>query len=118
MNKVVKLFILMAMLIMVIGGAILIVTKSNEHYISENDGDVKCDCPNNICTSDVCPNACETDPLFKSNNLIGLMYPPRLGPLQTNYEFPLKHDSCKRPFVALYDTEPFLRQYNVRPKAC
>jgi hypothetical protein len=56
-------------------------------------------------------NAEEQDPLFKSNQLIGLMYPPRCGPLQTNYEFPEKTGGSPTPFVAIYKQEPYLRYF-------
>lgn len=49
--------------------------------------------------------------LQNPKNLIGLVYPPRIGPLHTNSEFPIKNDPHNRPFVALYDQEPFLVKY-------
>lgn len=60
-------------------------------------------------------NAEETDPLFQSNQLIGLMYPPRCGPLHTNYEFPNKEGGMVTPFVAIYEQEPYLRYFG---KSC
>ena len=37
-----------------------------------------------------------------SNELVGFVYPPRLGPLHTNIQQP-NRDSCLSPFAAIYD---------------
>lgn len=51
----------------------------------------------------------ENDP---TEGLIGLVYQPRLGPLGGNRIFPPKPGSVPHSFSALYDREPFLRNYN------
>ena len=51
-------------------------------------------------------------------NLIGMVYPPKAGPLHTNQQFPEKADGCPSPFVAIYDQQPFLRYFNKSPRVC
>ncbi len=48
-------------------------------------------------------------------HLIGLVYPPRAGPLHTNIEFPKNPNECAHPFTAIYDQDPYL-QYNGPPQ--
>jgi len=55
---------------------------------------------------------------IESDQLIGLMYPPRAGPLHTNFQFPKKREKCPRPFTAIFKQEPFLRAYNQLPPSC
>lgn len=57
------------------------------------------------------------DPI-PNNQLIGLIYPPRAGPLHTNIEFPVKHDECPKPFHAIYEQAPYMRSYNQLKNSC
>lgn len=50
----------------------------------------------------------------ETKDLIGLIYPPKAGPLHTNIEFPVKRDSCTRPFTAIYKQDPYLKHYQVK----
>lgn len=52
------------------------------------------------------------------DNLIGMIYPPRAGPLHTNIEFPVKRDTRSRSFVAIYKDAPFLRYYGKKSETC
>jgi hypothetical protein len=52
------------------------------------------------------------------NELIGLIYPPKAGPLHTNIEFPTKRESCKGAFTAIYKQDPYLKVYNQNPGGC
>ena len=55
-------------------------------------------------------NACDPSPtkVYKlpigSNELVGMMYPPRLGPLHTGIQQP-DRDSCRGPFTEIYDNK-------------
>lgn len=44
-----------------------------------------------------------------SDELIGLVYPPRLGPLHTNFEIPNPQDPCRGPFAEIYDNRVVYR---------
>lgn len=46
------------------------------------------------------------------SGLVGLIYPPRAGPLHTNREFPDKIESTKHPYYVLLDKPPFLKYMN------
>ena len=54
----------------------------------------------------------------EGDGLIGLIYPPRAGPLQTNREFPVKIGSPRTPFVAIYKQAPYLKPYNMATPMC
>ena len=71
-------------------------------------------------TPETCPDDTQsnTQVYQTQEGLIGLIYPPRVGPLQTNREFPVKTGSRVTPFVAIYDAEPYLRPHNMSPPAC
>lgn len=56
--------------------------------------------------------------MFGSDQLVGLMYPPRAGPLHTNYQFPKTNEKCPRAFTAIFNQEPLLREYNQHQPAC
>jgi len=45
-------------------------------------------------------------------NLVGMIYAPRAGPLHTNREFPVKRSNVNRQFISIYDNPPSIRKYN------
>lgn len=45
-----------------------------------------------------------------SNQLIGMVYPPRIGPLHTNFIVPGQKDSCSSPYAAIYDDKVVFNQ--------
>jgi hypothetical protein len=53
----------------------------------------------------------QDDEELSTDNLIGLIYPPRAGPLHTNRQFPIKQDCCPRTFTAIYDNPPHIKKY-------
>ena len=52
---------------------------------------------------------------IESDKLIGIMYPPKAGPLHRNFEFPPASCDCPDPFVAIYEDEPYLQYMNTSP---
>jgi len=57
-------------------------------------------------------------PEEQTDGLIGMIYPPRLGSLASNRQFPAKMGGAKGGFVAVYEEEPFLRYYNQGTPLC
>lgn len=53
-----------------------------------------------------------------TDGLIGLIYPPRAGPLHTNTEFPYKNETCSHGFTAIYEQDPYLKVYNKQSNMC
>lgn len=47
----------------------------------------------------------------RPNQIIGIINPPRAGPLQTNVQFPIREESARRPFTVLYSEAPFIRKF-------
>jgi hypothetical protein len=48
------------------------------------------------------PSDCDTQPIgFSSDKMIGLIYPPRLGPIQSPSTLPPR-SPCASPFTAIY----------------
>jgi hypothetical protein len=41
----------------------------------------------------------------QSGNIIGMIYPPRLGPLHTNFVMPDDKDSCNSPYATIYENK-------------
>ena len=46
---------------------------------------------------------------IKSDQLIGLVYPPRLGPLHTNIEIKSDSAPCTSPFAEIYENKVIFR---------
>lgn len=44
-------------------------------------------------------------------HIIGIIYPPRAGPLHTNVQFPVKDEQTARSFTVLYSKPPYMRKF-------
>jgi hypothetical protein len=55
---------------------------------------------------------------YDDRNPIGLINPPRLGPLHTNIQFPYRITNCPKTFYALFDTEPYVLEINKSIPTC
>ncbi|MDC3332975.1 hypothetical protein OAV62_01920, partial [bacterium] len=44
-----------------------------------------------------------------SNQLVGMVYPPKLGPLHANFQLPDQKDPCTSPFAEIYDDKVVFR---------
>lgn len=44
------------------------------------------------------------DPAYQDSKLIGLIYPPKLGPQGGNLDYPMKLNGDIKPFCAIYDS--------------
>lgn len=50
----------------------------------------------------IAPDTCDKVPLgIKSNEMIGLVYPPKLGPIRSPIQIP-NQSECASPFTAIY----------------
>ena len=45
-----------------------------------------------------------------SNQVIGMIYPPRLGPLHSNFVMPDDKDSCQSPYAVIYEDKVVFNQ--------
>jgi hypothetical protein len=80
--------------------------KKENYVVGPKENQCKCD----NCLNKNCPKGQPNFPIG-SDQLIGMVYAPRAGPLQTNYEFPKSDCACPRAFTALYNKEPFIQQF-------
>ncbi len=47
---------------------------------------------------------------FEQERVIGMIYPPRLGPLHTNFVLPEDKDSCNSPYAVIYEDKVVFNQ--------
>ena len=95
--------------ILVVLGVIALLTtcspSQSELYEKEDRND-QC----NTCMSQNCAQGYPDFPLG-ADQLIGVIYKPRAGPLHTNYDFPPSCNTCPKPFTAIYDQAPYLQHF-------
>ena len=85
---------------------LLILNNQQEKFQHENE---KCGCQQ--CDSMRCPSGQPANFPLGSNQLIGKIYKPFAGPLDTGYDFPPSRSKCPRAFTAIYDSDPYLQYF-------